>query len=181
EEARGDAPGALALALLEQLAEHGHERGGDRRVGKQRSDEVRDLERDRERVDPPTGAEVVGGDDLPDEAKDSREPGCEREDRRRPGQPAARVSPVHVASIGTGSAVPEGGRGAHRRLPRRRPGRNPRPGWGSFPPPSALQRTGEACAGPSRASDESVEILAARESIAPVPAVLARDRSARRR
>src|SRR5204863_1554223 len=106
EEARRDPPGALALALLEQLAEDRNERGRDGRVGEECADEVRHLEGDRERVDPPAGTEVVGGHDLADEPEDAREAGCERENRRRPGQPAARVSPVHVASIGTGSAVP---------------------------------------------------------------------------
>src|SRR5213076_3087905 len=51
------------------------------------------------------GAEVVGGDDLADESEDPGDARCERENRRLPGQPAARVSPVHVASIGTPSAV----------------------------------------------------------------------------
>ena len=36
----------------------------------------------------PGGAEVVGGDHLADEPEDAREPGGEREDRRRPGEPA---------------------------------------------------------------------------------------------
>ena len=51
EERRGDAPRARAVALLEQLAEHRHERAGEGRVGDERADQVRDLERDRERVD----------------------------------------------------------------------------------------------------------------------------------
>src|SRR5205085_9078411 len=67
-------------------------------------DEVWDLERDRERVDPSARAEVVGGDDFADESEDSGESGCERENRCRPGQAPARVSPVHVASIRRASA-----------------------------------------------------------------------------
>ena len=38
EQARGDAPGALALALLEQVAEDRHERGRERGVGDERAD-----------------------------------------------------------------------------------------------------------------------------------------------
>src|SRR5439155_14023875 len=45
--------------------------------------------RDGERVDLPGGAEVVRGDYLADEAEYSREPGGEREDRRRPCEAAA--------------------------------------------------------------------------------------------
>ena len=51
EERRGDAPGALALALLEQVAEDRDERRRERGVRDERADQVRDLERDRERVD----------------------------------------------------------------------------------------------------------------------------------
>ena len=71
EERRGDAPGALALSLLEQLAEDGDERGGERRVGDERANEVRHLEGDREGVDLAGGAEEVRGDDLADEAEDA--------------------------------------------------------------------------------------------------------------
>ena len=48
---RGDAPGAVALALREQLVEDRHERGAERRVGDQRADQIRDLVRDGEGVD----------------------------------------------------------------------------------------------------------------------------------
>ena len=51
EEGRGDAPRPLALALLEQVAEDGHEGGRERGVGDERADGVRDEERDLERVD----------------------------------------------------------------------------------------------------------------------------------
>ena len=68
EEARGDAPGALALALLDQLAEDGDERRGQRGVGEERPDEVRELVGDGERVDRAVRAEVVGRDDLANEA-----------------------------------------------------------------------------------------------------------------
>ena len=89
EDARRDAPRTLAVAALEQLAEDGDERRRERGVGEQRPDEVRDLERDRECVDPARDAEVVARDALPEEAEDAREAGGEREDRRRPGEPAA--------------------------------------------------------------------------------------------
>src|SRR5262249_22508719 len=97
-----------------------------------------------ERVDPPAGAEVVGGDDLADEPEDPGEPRGERENRRRPGQAPARVSPVHVASIGRAPADSGGGpcstggvlvgwlrsfvRGLVRAF-----GPDPRPGWGFRP------------------------------------------------
>src|SRR5262249_59667820 len=114
---------------------HGYERRRDGRVGKQRADEVRDLERDREGVDPSGGAEVVGGNDLADEPEDSREAGCEREDRRRPSQSAARASPVHVASIGTGSAVPEAAEARTGGFCGAPPPPPPPPGGGPLPPP----------------------------------------------
>ena len=81
----------LRFALLQQLAEDGDERRRERRVGDEGADQVRHLERDREGVDLPGGAEVVGGDDLADEPEDPGEPGGEREDRRRPREPAARL------------------------------------------------------------------------------------------
>ncbi len=96
EEGRRDPPGALALALLEQLAEDRDEGGGERGVRDERAEQVRHLEGDREGVDLPRGAEVVRGDDLADEAEDAREPGCEREDRRRPGESPARGPLLHV-------------------------------------------------------------------------------------
>src|SRR5436305_1945487 len=61
EERRRHAPCALAMALLQQLAEDGDERGRERRVRQECPDEVRQLERDRERVDLAGGAEVVRG------------------------------------------------------------------------------------------------------------------------
>ena len=73
EERRGDAPGALPLALLEQLAEDRDERAGERGVGDERAHEVRDLDRDRERVDEPGDAEEVGADHLADEAEHPRD------------------------------------------------------------------------------------------------------------
>ena len=87
---RGDPPGALALALFEQLAEHRHERRRERRVGDERADEVRDLERDREGVDPARGAEVVARDHLADEPEHTREPGRDPEDEGRHAEPARR-------------------------------------------------------------------------------------------
>ena len=52
EEARGNPPRTLAVALFEQVAEDRDERGGERRVGDERPNKVRHLERNRERVDP---------------------------------------------------------------------------------------------------------------------------------
>ena len=71
------------LALLEQLAEDGDERAGERRVRDERAHEVRDLDRDRERVDQPGDAEVVRADHLAHEAEHARDRGREREDGRR--------------------------------------------------------------------------------------------------
>src|SRR6266542_3306662 len=80
-----DATRACPLAFDEQLAEDRNERRGERRVGDEGAHRVRDQGRDLERVDRADGAEVVAGDDLADEPEDPREPGGEREDRRRPG------------------------------------------------------------------------------------------------
>ena len=49
EDARRDPPCPPAITLLEQLAEHGHERRRKRRVRDERPKQVRDLEGDRER------------------------------------------------------------------------------------------------------------------------------------
>ena len=62
---------------------------GERGVGDERPDQVRDLERDREGVDRAAGAEVVRGDDLADQTEDAREAGRDRERRRRPRESAA--------------------------------------------------------------------------------------------
>ncbi len=99
EQARRDAPGALPLALLQQVAEDRDEGGGERGVGDERADRVRDQERDLERVDRADGTEVVARHDLADEAEDPGEAGGEREDRRRPREAAAGML-VHAASIG---------------------------------------------------------------------------------
>ena len=101
EEGRGHAPGARALLLLEQLAEDGHERGAEGRVRRERAHEVRDLERDGERVDLALDPEGAAGDDLAEEAEDARDPGDGREDRRRqreaPPWPTGRVRRVCLA------------------------------------------------------------------------------------
>ena len=78
------------LALLEELAEDRHERAGEGGVRDERAHEVRDLERDRERVDPSRGAEGVRGDHLADETEHAREAGRGAEDRGR----AREASPV---------------------------------------------------------------------------------------
>ena len=106
EDARRDAPGAGALSLLEQLAEDGNEGGGERGIGDERADEVGNLERDRERVDPlALDAEDAARDDLADESEDPGESGGGGEDGRRPGEPLSLGSLVHGASIGIGSAT----------------------------------------------------------------------------
>ena len=112
EEGRGDAPGAFALALLEQLAEDGDERGRERGIRDERANEVRHLEGDREGVDLACGAEVVRGDDFSDEPEDAGETRRDREDRGLPGESPAARGPlvyaargllIHAASIGTPS------------------------------------------------------------------------------
>src|SRR5439155_203886 len=99
EETRGDAPGALPVTPLEQLGEDRDECSGQGEVRDESPEQVRDLERDRERVDLPADSEVVGGDHLADEPHHARDTGGEREDRRRPCEPAAGTL-VHAASIG---------------------------------------------------------------------------------
>ena len=89
------------LALLEQLGEDRDERRRERRVGDERPEQVRNLERDREGVDLARGAEVVGRDDLADEAEHAREARGGGKQRRRPREPAAGTL-VHAASIGRG-------------------------------------------------------------------------------
>ena len=87
EERRGDAPRALALTTLEQLAEDRDERARQRGIGDERTDEIRDLDRDRERVDLPADAEEVRGDHLSYEAEDTRDGRRDREHRRRSSDP----------------------------------------------------------------------------------------------
>ncbi len=126
EQSRGDTPRSFALALLEQFAEDGDERGRERGIRDERANEVRHLEGDREGVDLAGGAEVVRGDDLADEAEDARDAGGDREDRGLPGESPAARGPlvyaargllIHAASIGTPSvgaarsACPRSGRG----------------------------------------------------------------------
>ena len=97
EERRRDPPRPAAFPLLEELAEDGDERRRERRVRDERAHEVRQLERDREVVDRAACAEVVRGDDLADETEDAGERSREREDRRRQGEPTARVPLLHAA------------------------------------------------------------------------------------
>ena len=112
EEGRGYAPSAFALAFFEQLAEDRNECGRERGIRDERADEVRHLEGDRERVDLAGGAEVVGGDDLADQAQDAGKACRDREDRGLPREPPAARGPllyaaqgplIHAASIGTPS------------------------------------------------------------------------------
>src|SRR6185312_13598729 len=61
----------------------------ERRVRDERSDEVRDLEGDREGVDLPGRAERVRSNDLANEPEHARESGRGAEDRGRPRKAAA--------------------------------------------------------------------------------------------
>ena len=71
EERGRDAPGPLPLPFLQQLAEDRDERRRERGIRDERAHQVRDLERDREGVDLPCGAEVVRRDDLANETEDA--------------------------------------------------------------------------------------------------------------
>src|SRR5512132_3732412 len=110
EQARRNTPRTLPLALHEQLAEDRDERRREGSVCDERAHRVRNQEGDLERVDRADGPEVVARDDLADEPGDPRQPGGEREDRRRPGKPPARARFVHAPSIGRGVPTPASGR-----------------------------------------------------------------------
>ena len=108
EHARRDAPGAAALALLQQIAEDGHEGRREGGVGDERADQVRDLERDRERIDRAGGAEEVGGDHLAHEPEHAREAGRDSEDGGRDGEPAVvLVGRRRLAELRLGQAALE--------------------------------------------------------------------------
>src|SRR5438309_75986 len=102
EKAGCNPPRPLAIAAFLQFGEDRHERRRQRRVRDEGACEVRHLERDRERVDLPGRAEVIRGDDLADETEDAGDPGGEREDRRRPGEPAAGAL-IHAAEYREGT------------------------------------------------------------------------------
>ena len=89
EERRGDSPGALSLPLDQQIAEDGDERRRERGVGDERSDRVRNQERDLEGVDRAADAEDRGLRDLPHQPDDARDAGGDREDDARAREPAA--------------------------------------------------------------------------------------------
>ena len=91
EQRPGELERLLALALLEQLGEDGDEGGAQRGVGDQRAEQVRDLERDRERGERAGGAEVARRDHFPDETGDPGEPRRDREDDRVERNPAPRL------------------------------------------------------------------------------------------
>src|SRR4029453_15166316 len=79
------------------------EGGGERGVRDERADEVRHLEGDRECVDLPRGAEVVRRNDFAHEAENPREPGGEREERRRPGESPAGGALLHASEYRNGT------------------------------------------------------------------------------
>ena len=90
---------SLRSPLLEQLAEHRHERALERGVGEQRAHEVRHLERDRERRHRAGDAEVLGRDDLAREAEQARQ--ARREARRTPCcAPCAARGSGRLGSVG---------------------------------------------------------------------------------
>ena len=86
EDRRGDPPGPLPLALLEQVAEDGYERAGESCVREEGTHEVRDLERDGERVDLPVDPEVVRRDHLAHEPEHPGEARRDGEDQPWSGQ-----------------------------------------------------------------------------------------------
>ena len=94
KQARGDAPGAGALALLEQVAEDRDEGATESAASATSARIVFGTGRRLERVDRPADAEVVARDDLAEEPENAREAGREREDRRRPGEPPPRPGPA---------------------------------------------------------------------------------------
>jgi hypothetical protein len=80
-ERRRDVERLAPAPLLEQLAENGHEGGGERGVRDQRPDQVRHLEGERERRHRARGAEIAASDDLacqPGDAREAREDGEDR-------------------------------------------------------------------------------------------------------
>ena len=71
EQTRRNAPGTFALPLLEQVPEDRDERRGERSVGDESADGIRDQEGDLERVDRTVRAEVVAGDRLANQAENA--------------------------------------------------------------------------------------------------------------
>ena len=99
---------ALALALDEQVAENGDERGRERRVGHERPHRVRDQEGDLEGVDRAADAEDRRLRDLPHEPDDPREPGRDREDDARAREASRRISspaPPRASGATVGTAT----------------------------------------------------------------------------
>src|SRR6185503_9807337 len=94
------APRALRVGA-EQVDEDRHERARERGVGDERAYEIRNLERDRERVDRAARTEVIGGDDLADEAENAGHAGGDGEDRGRDGEaPPRRVAALAGRRLG---------------------------------------------------------------------------------
>jgi hypothetical protein len=88
--------------LLQQLAEHRHERGRERGVGDQRPDQVRHLERQRERRHRAGRAEVAARDDLAREPRHAREAGEDGEDDRVARAPGGAAPRRRAAGRGGG-------------------------------------------------------------------------------
>ena len=88
DQRRGEPERLPALALLELLGENRDERRLDRGIREQAANQVRDLERDRERGHRALDPEVGGGNDLPHDARDARERRGDREEGSRAGKPA---------------------------------------------------------------------------------------------
>ena len=95
EKERGrDAKGFRLAPFFELLREDGDERGLKCGVREQAPDQIRDLERDRERAHRAANAEIVGCDDLANQPCDPRQARRKRKERRRHRQPpGARLGP----------------------------------------------------------------------------------------
>ena len=98
--------GLALLLVLQQLAEDRDEGAGERRVGHQRADQVRDLEGERERRRGAAGAEIAGGDDLADQPRDARQTRRDREDQRVDGGTAWGVFGGQAARYSTPPSRP---------------------------------------------------------------------------
>jgi len=82
----GQLEGVLAGFRLEVLREDGHEGDGERPLGKESPQQVRDPEGDEEGVRGKARAEEAGHNDIADESEDAREHRGEPHHARRPGK-----------------------------------------------------------------------------------------------
>ena len=96
DQGRGEAERLALVAALQVLGEHGHEGGLDRRVGEQAANQVGHLEGDRECRHRVADPEVVGRDNLADQACNPRQAGGEREQGGRASQ-SSRAGALRLA------------------------------------------------------------------------------------